>query len=472
MPRPDLSTSPRAIWRLAWPQMLMMYLVFIMGFITVWVAGQISADVQAALGMVTQCTMLLMVIVMAMSSGALAAVSQSLGAQRLDRAQRYVSVTVLGSFGLGFVMAAAGWLLADPILILLRVPERILPLARDFWDVVMLTLPAQYVYAATGVMFRATRQVIPPLQVAALLCALTLAGSLGFGLGWFGLPAYGAHGILWTNFAAQLTGALCNCLLLRRSDYLHRHAVPDRRWLRVGLPYLLRVALPAGAAQIVWQSGYLMLFVLVASVPVESIAALAGLTAGLRVEAILFMPGMAFNMTAGVLVGNCLGAGDPQRAKRIACNLTAIAAAAMSLVALCLWPFRQDIAALMTQDAATQAQIVAYLEFNLLSTPFSIASTVMGGVMNGAGATRYNLMIFGGGLWLVRLPLGWLLGHQLWGTASGIFAAMLVSQIVQALCMLHVVLHRNWTRFAMHAHKFSAGEHRPAASAETKGHVS
>ena len=164
----DLSTSPRAIGRRAWPQMLMMYRVFIMGLITVWVAGQISADVQAALGMVTQCTLLLMVVVMAMSSGALAAVSQSLGAQRPERARRYVGVTVLGSFGLGFVMAAAGWLLADPILRLLNIPERILPLARDFWDVIMLTLPAQYVYAATGVMFRATRQVIPPLQVAAL----------------------------------------------------------------------------------------------------------------------------------------------------------------------------------------------------------------------------------------------------------------------------------------------------------------
>lgn len=463
----DLSTSPRAIWRLAWPQMLMMYLVFIMGLITVWVAGQISADVQAALGMVTQCTLLLMVVVMAMSSGALAAVSQSLGAQRPERARRYVGVTVLGSFGLGFVMAAAGWLLADPILRLLNIPERILPLARDFWDVIMLTLPAQYVYAATGVMFRATRQVIPPLQVAALLCVLTLAGCLGFGLGWFGLPACGAQGILWTNFAAQLAGALCNCLLLRRSGYLRRSAVPDCRWLRVGLPYLLRVALPAGAAQIVWQSGYLVLFVLVASVPLDSIAALAGLTAGLRVEGILFLPGMAFNMTAGVLVGNCLGAGNPQRAGRIALNLTGIAAAAMSLIALGLWPFRQDIAALMAQDPATQAQIVNYLVFNLISTPFSIASTVMGGVMNGAGATRYNLFIFGGGLWCVRLPLGWLLGHQLWGTATGIFAAMLISQIVQALCMLHVVLHRDWTRFAMQAHKFHAQGARPAAA--TKG---
>ena len=452
MSRPDLSTSPRAIWRLAWPQMLMMYLVFIMGLITVWVAGQISADVQAALGMVTQCTLLLMVIVMAMSSGALAAVSQSLGAQRLDRAQRYVSITVLGSFGLGFVMAAAGWLLADPILLLLRVPERILPLARDFWDVVMLTLPAQYVYAATGVMFRATRQVIPPLQVAALLCALTLAGSLGFGLGWFGLPAYGAHGILWTNFAAQLAGAFCNCLVLRRSNYLHRHAVPDRRWLRVGLPYLLRVALPAGAAQIVWQSGYLVLFILVASVPNECVAALAGLTAGLRIEGFIFMPAMAFNMSASVLVGNCLGAGNEKEARRVCLSLLRTAVLVMSLMALVIWPFREEISQAFSTDAATQGYIVSYLFYNLISTPFSVASTVLGGVMVGAGATHYNLMVFGGSFWGLRLPLGYLLGHVLWGNANGIFLAMLISQVLQTLVMLGVFFRAGWTKHTMRAH--------------------
>ena len=105
MPTPDLSTSPRAIWRLTWPQMLMMYLVFFMGFNTVWVAGQISADVQAALGMVTQCAIFLMVVIMAVSSGATAAVSQSLGARKMRRAQRYVGTTVLGSLGLGLLVA-------------------------------------------------------------------------------------------------------------------------------------------------------------------------------------------------------------------------------------------------------------------------------------------------------------------------------------------------------------------------------
>ena len=221
--------------------------------------------------------------------------------------------------------------------------------------------------------------------------------------------------------------------------------------LRAGLPYLLKVALPAGAAQIVWQSGYLMLFVLVASLPFDSINALAGLTAGLRIEALLFLPGMAFNMSVSVLVGNCLGMGEPAKAKRVALQMIVIASLGMSVVAALLWPFRAELAALLSHEAGTQAQIINYLTYNLLSTPFSIASTVMGGVMVGAGATRYNLMVYGGTFWLVRLPLGWLLGHWLWGTASGVFLAMLVSQCLQTAIMFYVLLYRDWARFAMRA---------------------
>ena len=427
----------------------MMYLVFFMGLVAVWVAGQISAEVQAALGMVNQCGILLMVVAMAISSGATAAVSQSLGALKVARAQRYVATTVLGCFALGFVVALFGWYFGDAILGMLMVPDSIKPLTKELWQVGMLALPAQYVYAATGVMFRATRQVIPPLWVAAVVCVVNLFACLGFGLGWFGLPNMGYMGLIWANVGAQYLGAVCNCVLLAHSGYLNRKSLPSLRWLRAGLPYLLKVALPAGAAQIVWQSGYMMLFVLVASLPSDSVNALAGLNAGLRVEALLFLPGMAFNMSVAVLVGNSLGAGKSAEARRVALNMVTLAAVAMSFMAALLWPFRQEVAHLLSQEPGTQAQIVSYLTYNLLSTPFSIASTVMGGVMTGAGATKYNLMIFGGSFWVVRLPLGWLLGHILWGTASGVFVAMLVSQILQTCIMLYVVLFRDWTRFAM-----------------------
>ena len=101
-------------------------------------------------------------------------------------------------------------------------------------------------------------------------------------------------------------------------------------------------------------------------------------------------------MSVSVLVGNCLGMGEPAKAKRVALQMIVIASLGMSVVAALLWPFRAELAALLSHEAGTQAQIINYLTYNLLSTPFSIASTVMGGVMVGAGATRYNLMVYGG----------------------------------------------------------------------------
>lgn len=449
MPKTDLSVSPAAMWNLTWPQMLMMYLFFFSNIITIWVAGRLGPDVQAALGMVTQCTMFLMVVIMSISSGATAAISQSLGMGRERRARLYISTMVYGSIGLGVITAIPAWIFSSQILELVQLPAPIRPMGLEMWNLALIGLPLQYVFSATGVLFRSTRQVIPPLYVAALVCLCNFLGALGFGLGWFGLPAFGYMGLIGANVITQAIGALANCLLLSRSGYFHFSTLPTRNWLKKALPYLIRVALPAGAAQIVWQSGYLTLFVLVASLPKDSVSALAGLTAGLRAEALIFMPAMAFNMTCSVLVGNSLGEGKPEQARKAGLQLTGAAALGMSIFAACLWPCRVWIAHFLSDDPATCQQIVSYLSYNLLGTPFSIASQVMGGIMVGAGATRYNLIVYGGTFWAVRIPLGWLLGHKIWGTASGVFAAMVVSQIIQSAIMLYVVLYRNWPSYAM-----------------------
>lgn len=457
MPASNLNFGPRAIWSLTWPQMLMMYLMFFSGIVTVWVAGQISSDVQAAMGLITQCAMFMMIVITSISSGATAAISQSIGMGRLLRAKLYISTTVFGSLALGLVMALPGWFLGDEILHLIQTPEEIMPICRQVWKISILGLPLQYVYFATGVMFRATRLVLPPLWVALIVCVINLFGCLGFGLGWFHMPELGYIGLIWTSVISQAAGALVNCLLLLRSGYFQLHVLPDLAWLRKALPYLLRVALPAGAAQIVWQSGYLTLFILVASLPVQSVNALAGLTAGLRAESLLFMPAMAFNMSCAILVGNSLGEGKPGQARRIGLQLTGVASVIMTVIAALIWPFRAEIADFLSQDPATRAQIINYLSWNLASISFSIASQVMGGIMNGAGATQYNLIIYGGTFWVIRLPLGWLLGHWLWGDATGIFMAMAISQVIQCLVMLYVVLYRNWSRFAMKRGSFGVG---------------
>ncbi len=457
MPAVDLSVSPRAIWRLAWPQTLMMYCVFIMSFTPVWTAGRIAAEVQAAFGMAAQCFIFLSILCMGLSSGATAAISQALGDRNERRAGFYVSTTVALSFLLGMLLAVPGWLFADHLAGAVGLPEEARPAASQIWRIMMAGLPLSYVYDATCVIFRATRRVVPPLATAAGIMLLHAWLCIGLGLGYLGLPGIGLEGIAWAGVAANSAGAVANCLLLWRLGFLARRRIPRKAWLKRGVPYLLKVAGPACIASLVWHSGYFVLFVLVSTLPFNRVASLAGLTAGLRIESILFLPGMAFHTTAAVMVGNCLGAGRREDAMRVSWTLIKIAAAVMSLVALAMWPFRPELAAFLSDDAPTRDCIVSYLSWNLASTPFSIASTVLGGVMVGAGATRYNLLTFGTTFWGLRIPLGWWLGHVLWQDASGVFCAMLVSQIVQSLAMCRVLQSRHWQNCAMRSHRRGDG---------------
>ena len=438
-----------SIWQMTWPQVLMLLCQFAIGMADVWAGGQLGADVQASIGLIAQCQTLLMVLAFATASGAVAAISQSLGAGRMRRATRYVGLVLCGGSLFALVLALAGYAFSLPLLRLIQTPEAMLPTATLFLGAYLWSLPGQYVLSLGGAVFRSAKSVLNPLYVAGLVCLVNVFGDLAFGLGWWGFPAYGAQGIAWATVVSVTAGALAMLVLLVRAGLVTRHSFVGWRWIRAGGAYLVRVSGPALGTSLLWQSGYMVLFVIVASLPAGSVSALAGLTAGFRIEAILFLPAVAFNMTAAVLVGHCLGEGRKHEAKTLALTILGLSCFIMSLVAACLWPFRQVLAAFLSPDPQVQVETINYLLFNILSAPFTVGSVVLAGALNGAGASVYPLTVFSSAVWLVRLPLAWFLGHVLWRDATGVFAAMLVSQIVQSVSLFWIVTRADWTRFAM-----------------------
>ena len=427
----------------------MMFCQFLVGFTDVWVAGRIHRDVQAVLGIVVQCQFLLLIVGVAIANGSIAAISQSLGAGLLRRAERYGGLILKYGLGFSFIVLAAGMLFRRWIFAQLHIPVEILPLAERFWFIFLLVLPSNYLLALSGAIFRARRFVVIPMFSALLACVINAFFSLGLGLGWWGLPQLGADGIALATFCSVTVMAIFNIVMLRRGNILSRRAFSPWKWERRALPYLLQVAAPSGGMQLLWHLGYLVLFSITASLPQDRVNALAGMTAGMRVESLLFLPAFAFSMTASMLVGHCLGSGDTAEAKRVGLRIMAAGCALLSLAALLLWPWIGHIAALVAPDPDARDHALAYLRFNLLATPFSAASMVMGGIMTGAGATIYTLAVFGAAIWLVRLPAAWYLGHVLWQNSSGVFFAMFLSQVFQAGIVVYIFHARNWTRFAM-----------------------
>ena len=446
----NMARSPyRTIWNLTWPQILMMIFHFFIGVADVWVAGKISREVQASLGIISQSLFFMLVVAVALANGAVAAISQSEGAGLYRRVQRYIGLCVLMGFVLGALFMFLFLPVKDILLTALQIPDEMRPVTNYFLQVYLYVLPPYFLLIITNAVFRARRRVIQPLYCMMIVTTANTYLDLGLGLGWFGLPHIGFKGLAWATFGSITAGAIFNVITLFLRKELGKGTLAPWRWIKKALPYIARVAWPAGLMQIVWNSGYLVLYAITASLPFGKIDALAGMAIGLRIESFLFLPAFAFNMTGSILVGHYLGARQPEEARRFGLRILGIGEVFIIIFAIVLWQFMLPSVSLFTQNPAVIAQAMDYLWWNVLAIPFTLASMILAGALNGAGATLWNMLIMGGATWFLRLPLAYVLGHEIMLASTGIWIAMLCSQIVQSSTMFYVFKFRNWPKFAM-----------------------
>jgi MATE family multidrug resistance protein len=381
--------------------------------------------------------------------------SQALGARRPLRATRYLGLAC--NLGLVFCLVTVfmGFIFRQEIMWLIQVPENIVDLSVRLWLFFLFGVPAQYAISLGASAFRAYKKVTMPLYTGMVICVLNFFLNIGLGLGRWGFPGLGPDGLAIGALISMYSGAAFIFFMLIRQGYFKRAAFAPLRWQKKAVGYLIKVALPAGGNQLSWQLGYLVLLGIVGALPSGSVHALAGMAAGMRIESLLFLPAIAFGMTGTILVGYCLGNGNPVEARRVGLKIIAIGCLSMTLVALAIWPFVKEISAFMAPSLDVQPEVISYLLFNLLATPFTVGSTILGGLLTGAGASIYPFIIYGCTTWLLRLPLAWWLGHVALGDAAGVYASQAISQVVMCCVILLVFIRCDWARFSMYGAKTS-----------------
>ena len=97
---------------------------------------------------------------------------------------------------------------------------------------------------------------------------------------------------------------------------------------------IVRLGWPAAMLQIAWNAGTIVLYNILGRLGEASITALAAIANGLRIEAMIFLPAFALNMAASVLIGQNLGAGNPDRAERMGWRIAAVGIVILSLMAV------------------------------------------------------------------------------------------------------------------------------------------
>lgn len=282
-----------------------------------------------------------------------------------------------------------------------------------------------------GAALRGAGDTQTPMKVTAFINLVHIVIAYGLIFGHFGLPRLGVAGSAWAASFSRMTGtAILVAVLLRgRAPVSLRGRGGWRPDLQL-IQRLFRIGVPSMVEQGLLSVGMLLYGVLVIRMGTKIYAA-QRIT--FQMISLSFMPGIGFATAATTLVGQSLGAGDPERAERGAWRATFSALTWMSTMGFLVAALGRPLMRLFIDDPEIIQMGADALKVIALTQPPQAFAQVLAGALRGAGDTRFPMWVTTAGIWLIRLPLAYLFGPVMRLSLAMIYVSNIVDGTVRAI---------------------------------------
>ncbi len=433
-------------WSMGWPMILIMFFHFSIGMADVYVAGYLGTEVLAAVGYVGQLYWTLMILANGITVGTVSMVSQAHGAKSGQGVGNITANALLMGIAVSGILAVVAHFYPATIVRLAGMPEGIQEIAESFLRIFSLVLVPTYVMILTGGVLRSSGRVRVAMFNTFVAALVNVIGDVMLGLGWgLPFPALGYTGIAWATAIGTTVGMLLNFVHI-----FHGRGRVTIKSLTTPLPEcmknLIKLGVPSALQQTAWNAGTLVVYFLVARLEGGQITALAAMTAGVRIEALIFLPIFALNMASAVLTGNRLGVGDIAGARASAKATAWLCLLITFLPSLIIFAFARMLSGWLTDDPAVLDEMTRYLRINMIGMPFLAVGVTLSGALQGAGDTLATMKIIFTGMWLLRIPFILVIIYAIRAGATGVWWAMTIS--IALMCALLVNRFRGdaWTK--------------------------
>src|SRR5690606_27732261 len=145
---------------------------------------------------------------------------------------------------------------------------------------------------------------------------------------------------------------------------------------------ILKIGLPSAGEQFVFQGAAVIMTGMIASI---GTAAYAAHSVTINIESVSFLPGIGFAIAATALVGQSLGANDPDLGERATFEALLQCAILMSVLGVIMMLVPEPLIALIAPDPAVIAYATNTLRLAGFAQPFLAMSYVFIGALRGAG---------------------------------------------------------------------------------------
>ncbi len=419
-----------AIVSLAIPMVLEMLMESLFAIVNIFFVSRLGASAAAAIGLTESLLAIIYTIAMGLSIGVMAIVARRIGEGDREGASDAAFQGIALGLLIATILGIVGGIFAHDLLRMMGADDEIIRVGGTFATIMLAGNGVIMLLFMMNAAFRGSADAAIAMRVLWIANAINLVldPCLIFGLGPF--PELGVTGTAIATTIGRGVGVTLQLFVLFRgrariklaARHLHLHASVMLRVLRLSGTGTLQIFISTAS--------WIGLVRVVSSFGNE---ALAGYTIAIRIVLFALLPAWGLANAAATMVGQNLGARQPDRAERAAWIAGHINLALLGSVGIFFMMAGPWLVSWFGGEGETHMYAVRCLRIVSAGFFFYGYGMVLNNAFNGAGDTWTPTFLNFFCFWLLELPLAWFLAHTLGWGPEGAFTAIAIAFSVLAV---------------------------------------
>ncbi|MBT8237182.1 MAG: MATE family efflux transporter [Croceitalea sp.] len=434
----------KAIFMLSIPMILEMLMESIFALVDIAWVSQVSVNAVATIGLTESVITLIYAVAIGLSMAATAVVARRVGEKDIEGARKTAVQAIFLGILVSLLVGVFGFLFAKEILGLMGAEQDLIQEGYGYTQWLIggnITIMLLFLINA---IFRGAGDASIAMWTLVLSNGLNIILDPFFIFGWGPFPEYGVMGAAIATNIGRGTAVLFQLGILFFGWSKIKILIKDLV-LNIGVMInLIRVSLGGIAQFLIGTSSWVFLMRIMSEFGSE---VLAGYTIAIRVMMFTLMPAWGMSNAAATLVGQNLGANEPERAETSVWKTSKYNALFMGLVSLIYLFFATEIIGWFNTSETVIINGALCLQIIAAGYIFYAYGMVVTQAFNGSGDTQTPTKVNFISFWLFQLPLAYLLAIVLdWG-AVGVFIAITAAELLLAVLSIYWFKKGKWKSF-------------------------
>ncbi|MBT8229839.1 MAG: MATE family efflux transporter [Bacteroidia bacterium] len=431
----------QALILLAIPMIMEMLMESLFAIVDVFFVAQVSINAVATIGMTEGVLMLIESVAIGIAMGATALIARRIGEKHFRQASDVaVQAIILGGI-VSIITGTGAYFFADDILRLMGGDQSLINEGKEYTRIILgLNIILMMLFVLNGI-FRAAGNASIAMRTLLVSNGLNIILDPIFILGIGSMPGFGVKGAAIATCIGRGTGVLYQLYVLFSDGSVIKIY---REHLRVNGDILMRL-IPismGGAGQfLISTASWIFLIRILASF---GSSVLAGYTIAIRIIIFTILPSWGLANATATLVGQNLGAGEPERAEKTVWKAGFFNMIFLLFLSIFFIIFAKPISSIFTDDIAVINESALCLKVICLGYIFFAYEMIISQAFNGAGDTYTPTLLSFIFMWLLQIPLAYVLSFTLNLESLGVYMAISISSVFISMTAVYLFRKGRW----------------------------